>query len=122
MSPTELEQYHRLYELHLTNLTLQGKRPVIIDAYSRSVRRSSELFDRCPDTLSTTDLKNFFASLISTHSWSTVKLDRNGLQFFYRHTLNYQTPQTTMTIRTKAIRSCPRCLHDMECVGITRPR
>ena len=77
---------------------------------------------RCPDTLSTADLKSFFANLISTHSWSTVKLDRNGLQFFYRHTLNYQTPPTTMTIRTKAIRTCPRCLHDMECVGITRPR
>lgn len=90
MSPTELERYHRLYELHLTNLTLQGKRPATIDAYSRSVRRISEFFDRCPDTLSTTDLKNFFASLISTHSWSTVKLDRNGLQFFYRHTLNKQ--------------------------------
>lgn len=90
MSPTELERYHRLYELHLTNLTLQGKRPATIDAYSRAVRRISEFFDRSPDTLSTTDLKNFFASLISTHSWSTVKLDRNGLQFFYRHTLNKQ--------------------------------
>nr|VVV04014.1 Tyrosine recombinase XerD [Aliivibrio wodanis] len=90
MSPTELERYHRLYELHLTNLTLQGKRPATIDAYSRAVRRISEFFDRSPDTLSTTDLKNFFASLISTHSWSTVKLDRNSLQFFYRHTLNKQ--------------------------------
>lgn len=54
MIPTELERYHRLYELHLTNLTLQGKRPATIDAYSRAVR---EFFDRCPDTLSTTDLK-----------------------------------------------------------------
>nr|VVV03630.1 Tyrosine recombinase XerD [Aliivibrio wodanis] len=90
MSPTELERYHRLYELHLTNLTLQGKRPATINAYSRAVRRISEFFDRSPDTLSTTDLKNFFAGLISTHSWSTVKLDRNGLQFFYRHTLNKQ--------------------------------
>ncbi|CED71366.1 transposase, IS91 family [Aliivibrio wodanis] len=122
MSPTELERYHRLYELHLTNLTLQGKRPATIDAYSRVVRRISEFFDRSPDTLSTTDLKNFFAGLISTHSWSTVKLDRNGLQFFYRHTLNYQTPPSIIPIRTKAIRTCPRRLHDIECVGITRPR
>ena len=37
MIPTELERYHRLYELHLTNLTLQGKRPATIDAYSRGV-------------------------------------------------------------------------------------
>ena len=90
MSPTELERYHHLYELHLTNLTLQGKRPATIDAYSRAVRRIGDFFDRCPDTLSTADLKSFFASLISTHSWSTVKLDRNGLQFFYRYTLNKQ--------------------------------
>lgn len=90
MTPTELERYHRLYELHLTNLTLQGKRPATIDAYSRAVRRITEFFDRCPDTLSTADLKSFFASLISSHSWSTVKLDRNGLQFFYRYTLNKQ--------------------------------
>lgn len=33
----------------------------------------------------------------------------------------YQTPTTTMTIRTKAVRACPHCQHDMECVGITRP-
>ncbi|WP_122035356.1 transposase [Aliivibrio sp. EL58] len=227
MSPTELKRYHRLYELHLTNLTLQGKRPATIDAYSRAVRRISEFFDRCPDTLSTTDLKSFFASLISTHPWSTVKLDRNGLHFFYRHTLNkqwvvdcqsvgygqpaleylsrylyrgvlpdndiihsddhnvtfrykesktnaiktrslptleflllilqhvlpkglqrvrdygflrgqaralrvriqllmlgifYQTPPSIIPIRAKAIRTCPHCQNDMECVGITRPR
>ncbi|MFA0139618.1 tyrosine-type recombinase/integrase, partial [Vibrio sp. 10N.222.49.F1] len=27
---------------------------------------------------------------IQTHSWSTIKLDRNGLQFFYRYTLGKQ--------------------------------
>ncbi|MEZ8510577.1 tyrosine-type recombinase/integrase, partial [Vibrio splendidus] len=47
-------------------------------------------FDRAPDTLTTSDLKQFFASLIQTHSWSTIKLDRNGLQFFYRYTLDKQ--------------------------------
>jgi len=36
------------------------------------------------------DLKDYFNNLIQTHSWSTVKLDRNGLQFFYRYTLNKQ--------------------------------
>ncbi|CAG22743.1 tyrosine-type recombinase/integrase [Photobacterium profundum] len=87
MKPTELERYNHLYEQHLTNLTLQGKRPATIDAYSRAVRRISQFFDRCPDAMTTADLKQYFASLIQTHSWSTVKLDRNGLQFFYRHTL-----------------------------------
>ena len=47
----------------------------------------SQYFDRAPDALDKADLKLYFASLIKTHSWSTVKLDSNGLQFFYRHTL-----------------------------------
>ncbi|HDM8245504.1 TPA: site-specific integrase [Vibrio campbellii] len=90
MNHTELQRYNYLYEQHLTNLILQGKRPATIDAYSRAVRRISQFFDRCPDTLSTAELKEYFASLIQTHSWSTVKLDRNGLQFFYRYTLEKQ--------------------------------
>ncbi|MFS1438554.1 hypothetical protein [Shewanella sp. 10N.286.48.A6] len=46
---------------------------------SCAVRRISADFDACPDNLSTDDLKRYFASLIESHSWSTVKLDRNGL-------------------------------------------
>ncbi len=90
MNPTDLKRYNTLYEQHLTNLKLQGKRPATIDAYSRAVRRITAHFDRVPDTLTTSDLKHFFASLIQTHSWSTIKLDRNGLQFFYRYTLDKQ--------------------------------
>jgi integrase/recombinase XerD len=44
-------------------------------------------FDRCPDQLSTEDFKNYFASLIDTRSWSLVKIERSGLQFFYKHVL-----------------------------------
>ena len=43
-------RYYYLYEQHLINLRLQGKRPSTIDAYSRAVRRISEFFDRVPDT------------------------------------------------------------------------
>ncbi|SBS63713.1 tyrosine-type recombinase/integrase [Vibrio atlanticus] len=90
MKPDDLKRYNTLYEQHLTNLKLQGKRPATIDAYSRAVRRITDHFDRVPDTLTTADLKQFFASLIQTHSWSTIKLDRNGLQFFYRYTHDKQ--------------------------------
>jgi len=72
MNPTDLKRYNTLYEQHLTNLKLQGKRPATIDAYSRAVRRITAHFDRVPDTLTTSDLKHFFASLIQTHSWSTL--------------------------------------------------
>lgn len=90
MNSSQLQRYHSLYEQHLINLSLQGKRPSTIDAYSRAVRRITEYFDQSPDTLTTEHLKEYFYSLIQTHSWSTVKIDRNGLQFFYRYTLNKQ--------------------------------
>lgn len=54
------------------------------------MRRITAYFDRLPDRLTTADLKQYFNSLIQTHSWSTIKLDRNGLQFFYRYTFNKQ--------------------------------
>ena len=50
MNPTEQQRYNNLYQQHLTNLTLQGKRPATIDAYSRAVRRISEYSDRSPNT------------------------------------------------------------------------
>ncbi|MEZ9425640.1 phage integrase N-terminal SAM-like domain-containing protein, partial [Vibrio lentus] len=56
MNPTDLKRYNTLYEQHLTNLKLQGKRPATIDAYSRAVRRITAHFDRVPDTLTTADL------------------------------------------------------------------
>ncbi|MCL1127172.1 tyrosine-type recombinase/integrase [Shewanella surugensis] len=90
MSPFEQQRFYSLYQQQLTNLTLQGKRPATIDAYSRAIRRIAAYFDCCPDNLSIDDLKRYFADLIESHSWSTVKLDRNGLQFFYRHVLNQQ--------------------------------
>lgn len=90
MNTSQAQRYNYLYEQHLINLILQGKRPSTIDAYARAVRRITAFFDKAPDTLTTADLKQYFNSLIQTHSWSTIKLDRNGLQFFYRYTLNKQ--------------------------------
>ncbi len=59
---------------------MQGKRPATIDGYSRALRRITHHLDKSPDTLTTDDLKRYFAQLIKTHSWSTVRIDRNGLR------------------------------------------
>jgi site-specific recombinase XerD len=90
MNTEQQNRFNYLYEQHLINLRLQGKRPATIDGYSRAVRRITEFFDTPPDTLTTANLKTYFYALSQTHSWSTVKIDRNGLQFFYRYTLNKQ--------------------------------
>lgn len=78
------EQYQKLQEA----LVCQGMRPKTIDAYSRGVRRVAGFVKRCPDNLTAEELKSYFASLVKSHSWSTVKLDRNGIQFYYRHVLH----------------------------------
>ena len=87
MDHSEQARFDRLYQKHLTALKLQGKRPSTIDLYSRPLRRIAGFFDCSPDRLTVDDLKAYFEQRVTTHSWSTVKTDRNGLQFFWRHVL-----------------------------------
>lgn len=88
MTKAQKARFKALYEQHVNALRRQGKAENTIDGYSRAVRRITEFFDRAPDRLTQSDLKDYFSSLTKTHSWSTVKIDRNGLQFFYKHVLN----------------------------------
>ncbi|MCP4681705.1 MAG: tyrosine-type recombinase/integrase, partial [Desulfobacterales bacterium] len=83
----EAKRFNELYQRHLDLLKLQGKSQKTIDAYSRAVRRVSGHFDCCPDQLTQKQLETYFGQLVDSHSWSTVKIDRNGLQFFWRHVL-----------------------------------
>jgi len=85
MHHTQQKRYQSLYQRHLSALQRQGKSQKTIEAYSRAVRRITNHFDRSPDRLTRDDLEAYFSALIQSHSWSTVKLDRNGLQFFYKH-------------------------------------
>jgi integrase len=87
MNPTDQNRFNKLYKLHLRALKLQGKSDKTIDAYSRAIRRISQYYNCCPDRLSTEQLAVYFSDLVDSHSWSTVKVDRNGLQFFYKHVL-----------------------------------
>lgn len=76
------------YQTHLQHLRLKGLQPRTIEAYSRAIRRIGEYFDHQIDTLSEQQLANYFSDLLSTHSWSAVKLDLYGLKFFYHHVLH----------------------------------
>ena len=87
MNKAQQTHFDSLYQQHVNALIRQGKSKVTIDAYSRAVRRITEHFDQCPDQLALDQIKDYFSALIQSHSWSTVKLDRCGLQFFYRHVL-----------------------------------
>ena len=80
MKQTEVNRFNKLYQRHLRLLKLQCKIQKTIDAYSRSVRRIRDYFDCCPDQLTLDQLEAYFGELVETHSWSTVKIDRNGLK------------------------------------------
>lgn len=81
-------RFNQCYQAYLNELTLQGKSPKTVDMYSRCLRQVATFFDTCPDTLTAAELKTYFLSLVENKSWSTVKIARNAIQFFYRHVLN----------------------------------
>ena len=79
--------FQRNYESHLKHLKLKGLQPKTIEAYSRAIRRIGERFEHRIDSLTEPQLTDYFSELVASHSWSTVKLDLYGLQFYYAHVL-----------------------------------
>ena len=75
------------YQAHRDALLRQGMSPATIEAYSRPVRRIFSETGKLPGDMNKEDLEQYFTHLVKTHSWSTVKTDRNGLRFFYNHVL-----------------------------------
>jgi len=88
MNHKDLVHFNLLYQQHINELTLQGKSKKTIEMYSHSIRRLADYFDACPDMISTEQLKQYFLALVESHSWSSVKIDRNAFQFFFKHVLN----------------------------------
>ena len=87
MTISERQRFDKLYQRHLQALRLQGLADSTRDVYARAVRRLRDFHGVCPDQLSIEQIQDYFAVLVETHSWSTVKVDRNGLQFFWHHVL-----------------------------------
>ncbi len=73
------------YEIHIQHLKLKGLQPKTIEAYSRAIRRIGDYFDGQLDDLTEQQLIDYFSDLLESHSWSSVKLDLCGLQFYYQH-------------------------------------
>jgi integrase/recombinase XerD len=88
MNIDEQTRFTVLYKRYLNELTLQGKQPKTIEMYSRALRKVGDYFDCCPDHLTQEQLKAYFLDLATNLSWSSVKVARNAIQFFYKHVLN----------------------------------
>lgn len=122
MHPAEMKRFNELYQRHLRSLKLQGKAQKTIDSYSRAVRRITDYFDCCPDQLSLEQREQYFSDLVKSHSWSTVKIDRNGLQFFWKHVLK-QDWQWVNIVKAPKVQSLPDILTVTEVeqlIGATR--
>jgi len=109
MKPKETKRFEILYDRHLKKLKLQGKSRSTISAYARAVRRLTEHFGCCPDKLSTEQLETYFVGLVENYSWSTVKLDRLGLMFFWEHVLE-QDWQWLNIIKPPLVKTIPDIL------------
>ena len=122
MDSAEQARFKPLYLSMQQALTLQGKRPKTIDAYTRAVRRVADYVGRCPDDLTADELKDYFVDLVASYSWSTVKLDRNGIQFFYRHVLDKPWDWVSI-VKPPRVRSLPDVLtrkQTLEVINATR--
>ncbi len=122
MKKAETNRFDKLYQRHLRLLKLQGKSQKTIEAYARAVRRIKEHFDCCPDKLTLKQREQYFSDLVKSHSWSTVKIDRNGLQFFWKHVLKKDW-QWVNIVKAPKVRSLPDILTVSEIeklIGATR--
>jgi hypothetical protein len=59
-----------------------------IEAYARAIRRIGSYFKHDINDLSQQQLADYFTDLLSTHSWSAVKLDLYGLKFYYAYVID----------------------------------
>ncbi len=122
MKKAETKRFNELFQRHQRLLKLQGKSQKTIDAYSRAVRRISEYFDCCPDRLTIEQREHYFSELVGSHSWSTVKVDRNGLQFFWKHVLQRDWRWINI-VKAPKVKSLPDILTAAEIeqlIGATR--
>ncbi|NOY82881.1 MAG: hypothetical protein GXP31_17935, partial [Kiritimatiellaeota bacterium] len=88
MESSQQARFDHLHGKLTVTLKARGMSPKTVDSYSRAVRKLADRFDCCPDTLGVDELTLYFAELTDSYSWSTVKVERNGIMFFWKHVLH----------------------------------
>ena len=110
MNKREARKFDQLYTKFFRELQLQGYAAVTVDSYARGLRRVAEYFDQCPDgRLGKDDLKQYFSDLLKTHSWSTIKLDRNALQHYWVRVLGIEW-DWVLIVKPPQVKSLPDIL------------
>ena len=122
MNSAEQTRFDGLYRRHLRALKLRGMSDSTTTVYARAVRRVAQYYDCCPDRLTTEQLEVYFAELVESHSRSTVKVDRNGLQFFWKHVLkrNWQWVEMIKAPKVHALPDILTLAEVEQLIGATR--
>ena len=109
--------FNSYYEEMQRALILQGKQPKTVESYLRTLRRVRDRLHKSLDQLTPTDLKKYFAELLDTHSWSTVKIDRCALVFFYTHVLEREW-QWIKIVKAPQVKTIPDVLSQDETIQL----
>jgi len=78
----------RLFDVNYAQFTrlliLKGYRKATVDNYTRGLRRLALWYNKCPNKrLKKADFEAYFSELLQTHSWSTIKCDRNAFMRYW---------------------------------------
>lgn len=93
MNNTELRKFEQAYAQFQRLLELRGYSEATQDSYSRSIRRFAHWSGKCPHQRMNKDLfEKYFSELLQTHSWSTIKCDRNGIMRYWELVLECKWP------------------------------
>lgn len=113
MKAKEKKRFNELYERHQNLMKLNGMAAKTIEAYARGVRRVMMYFDCVPDQLTVEQLEDYFVELVNKYSWSTVRCDRLGLMFFWKHVLKRDWQWFTI-IKPPKVKTIPNVLTTAE--------
>lgn len=128
MNIQEQERFEQRYEEYRRLLILQGYSKTTQENYSRSIRRLAKWAGQCPDErLGKKAFEAYFVALLKTHSWSTVKCDRNGFAHYWKLVLGLDW-QWVNIVKPPKVKHLPDILTPDEitkvlnCVKVTRYR
>lgn len=128
MNIEEQSRLDQAYEEFRRLLILQGYSKTTVENYSRSLRRLAVWADQCPDErLNKKNFEAYFTELLLTHSWSTIKCDRNGFAHYWKLVLG-QDWQWVNIVKPPKVKHLPDILTAddinklLRCVKVTRYR
>jgi site-specific recombinase XerD len=106
MNAEELAKFKQLLAAYDQALRLQRMRERTIETYRQYLWKVAKHFNRCPDDLSTDELKSYFSWMLTCYAPNTVNVQVASLVFLHRHVLNREV-EWGKIIRQKSPKSLP---------------